>query len=49
MLPHGIGMEELKRRIVIQCLDRHDGNQTLAARELGVNQKTIYNWLRKSK
>ena len=47
MLPHGITLEDARKRIVTQCLDRHDGNRTRTARELGINVKTLYNWMQK--
>ena len=36
-----------KREQLHEVLARHNGNKILAARELGVTRKTIYNWLNK--
>jgi DNA-binding NtrC family response regulator len=35
-----------KRDRLDEVLQRHDGNKTAAARELGVTRKTIHKWLR---
>lgn len=38
-------LDEVKRRAVLDALARHRGNKTLAAAELGVSVKAVYNWL----
>ncbi|HDS1733143.1 sigma 54-interacting transcriptional regulator [Pseudomonas sp. BP8] len=34
-------LEKVERRLLLDCLRRHDGNQTLAARELGLPRRTL--------
>jgi transcriptional regulator with PAS, ATPase and Fis domain len=40
-------MEELETHHLLQTLERHGGNKTTAAAELGISLKTIYNKLNK--
>jgi transcriptional regulator with PAS, ATPase and Fis domain len=35
-----------RRRRLQEVLDRHDGNRSAAARELGVSRKTVHQWLK---
>ena len=35
-------MRPRQRRRIAEVLDRHDGNQTAAARELGVSRVTLW-------
>jgi transcriptional regulator with PAS, ATPase and Fis domain len=35
-----------RRRRLQEVLDRHDGNRSAAARELGVTRKTVHKWLK---
>lgn len=40
-------MEEVRRLVLLECLERHGGNRTHAARELDVDVKTVYLWMKK--
>lgn len=40
-------LDELQRRFVLRILKKHNGHRGLAAEELGISLKTIYNKLRK--
>ena len=39
--PDGVRLEELERDFIIQALERHDGNRTHAARDLGLTRNTL--------
>ncbi|HXV77956.1 MAG TPA: sigma-54 dependent transcriptional regulator [Candidatus Polarisedimenticolaceae bacterium] len=39
--PGGVRLEELERDLLRQALERHDGNRTKAARELGLTRNTL--------
>ncbi len=43
----GITLDEIKRHAVIGALQRHGGNKMRAAKELGINVKTLYNLMRR--
>ncbi len=48
VIPSGpMTMEEVETRHLLETLDRHGGNKTTAAAELGISLKTIYNKLNK--
>jgi two-component system NtrC family response regulator len=38
-----ISLRDLEMHAIYQALDRHEGNKALAAEELGVSLKTLYN------
>jgi transcriptional regulator with PAS, ATPase and Fis domain len=38
-------LDTIKRRAVLDALDRHGGNKPAAAAELGISLKTVYNIL----
>ncbi|HPM80805.1 MAG TPA: sigma-54 dependent transcriptional regulator [Candidatus Anammoximicrobium sp.] len=40
-----VSLRDLEMHAILQSLDRHDGNKTVAAEELGVSLKTLYNKL----
>ena len=40
-----ITLRELEMHAIHDALDRHDGNKTAAAEELGISLKTLYNKL----
>jgi two-component system NtrC family response regulator len=40
-----ISLRDLEMQAIHQALDRHDGNKAIAAEELGVSLKTLYNKL----
>ncbi|WLD57885.1 sigma-54 dependent transcriptional regulator [Salinispirillum sp. LH 10-3-1] len=46
-LPPGLTLEALERRYVLECLERHHGNRTATAQQLGVSAKTLYNKLQR--
>jgi DNA-binding NtrC family response regulator len=46
VLPVGITAAEAERRLIFETLDAVGGNRTEAARQLGLDPKTIYNKLR---
>lgn len=35
-------LAEIERETIQECLDRHDGNVSEAARELGISRVTVY-------
>jgi two-component system response regulator AtoC len=37
----GIDLEEIEREILVQALERHDWNQTRAAKYLNISRKTL--------
>jgi len=39
--PQGVRLEDLERELIRQALERHDGNRTRAARELGLTRNTL--------
>jgi len=41
----GMTIYDMEREMIFQALDRHDGNKTRAARELGISLKTLHNKL----
>jgi DNA-binding NtrC family response regulator len=47
--PHGLDLEEVERSLVIQALDRTQGNQTRAAKLLGLNRDQIHYRIEKFK
>jgi DNA-binding NtrC family response regulator len=48
VIPNGpMTMEEVETRHLLETLERHGGNKTTAAAELGISLKTIYNKLNK--
>ncbi|MCB1956204.1 MAG: sigma-54-dependent Fis family transcriptional regulator [Rhodocyclaceae bacterium] len=47
-LPAGGDLRATERRLVRECLDRHDGNVSAAARELGITRTTLYRKLRQT-
>ena len=40
-----VSLRDLEMHAILQSLDRHDGNKSVAAEELGVSLKTLYNKL----
>jgi Fis family transcriptional regulator len=44
-LRHDEVLREIKRRLIINVLTRHGGNQTHAARELGIHRNTLERWI----
>jgi two-component system NtrC family response regulator len=40
-----MSLRDLEMHAILQSLDRHDGNKAVAAEELGVSLKTLYNKL----
>jgi two-component system NtrC family response regulator len=40
-----VSLRDLEMHAILQSLDRHDGNKAVAAEELGVSLKTLYNKL----
>ncbi len=40
-------LRDAEREMIMQTLDRHDGNKTRAAAELGISVKTLYNKLKR--
>lgn len=47
--PHGLDLEQVERSLVIQALDRTQGNQTRAAKLLGLNRDQIHYRIEKFK
>jgi transcriptional regulator with GAF, ATPase, and Fis domain len=47
VLPLADAKEEFQRRYITQILERNGGNRTKAARELGVDPRTIFRFLEK--
>ena len=37
----GISLEEIEKEIIVQALEKHQGNQTRAARYLNISRKTL--------
>jgi two-component system NtrC family response regulator len=37
----GISLEEVEKEIIVQALEKHQGNQTRAARYLDISRKTL--------
>jgi two-component system NtrC family response regulator len=46
--PIGLTLREMEQRMIEAALERHHGNKTAAAQELGVSIKTLYNKLNAS-
>jgi transcriptional regulator with GAF, ATPase, and Fis domain len=40
-LPAGLSLEEAERRYALACVERHDGNRSAAARELGIGRNKL--------
>ncbi len=47
VLPLARAREEFQRRYIEQILERNGGNRTRAARELGVDPRTVFRFLEK--
>ncbi len=47
VLPLADAREEFQRRYIVQILERNGGNRTRAARELGVDPRTVFRFLEK--
>jgi len=47
VIPYGTTLEKMKETVFRECLVRNKGNRTKTAAELGVNLKTLYNYLKK--
>lgn len=45
-LPPGSTLAAMERRLVLDALERHHGNRTAAARELGINPSTLFRKLK---
>lgn len=45
-VPGGLNLREMERRLILAALERHKGNRTRAARELGIDPSTLYRKLR---
>lgn len=45
-LPVGRTLDDVERNIIIATLRYHNGNKTIAAKELGISLKTLYNRLK---
>jgi transcriptional regulator with GAF, ATPase, and Fis domain len=39
--PEGVNLEEVERQLLMQALERSDGNQTHAAQLLGINRDQV--------
>lgn len=40
-------LEEMEQRMITRALDRHQGNHSAAAKQLGISRQTLYNKLKK--
>src|SRR6185295_7154115 len=49
IMPLEKAKEEFQRRYVLEALERNNGNRTQTARDLGVDPRTIFRYLRKSR
>ncbi|MFP8968529.1 sigma-54 interaction domain-containing protein [Pokkaliibacter sp. CJK22405] len=47
VIPADAGLEEMERQVILQTLERFEGNKTRAAEQLGISIKTLYNKLEK--
>jgi transcriptional regulator of acetoin/glycerol metabolism len=43
----GLTLKEIGKRALIDTLKANDGNKAMAARQLGISEKSIYNKLRR--
>ena len=43
----GLTLKEIEKRVLIETLQANDGNKAMAARQLGISEKSIYNKLRR--
>ena len=43
----GLTLKEIEKRVLVATLESQNGNKAMAARKLGVSEKTIYNKLRR--
>jgi DNA-binding NtrC family response regulator len=41
-----LSLKELEREHILKALDRHDGNRKLAAKALGIGERTLYRKLK---
>jgi two-component system response regulator AtoC len=46
IVPAGTALADAERELILASLARHDGNKKIAAEELGISLKTLYNRLR---
>lgn len=44
--PGGLSLREMERRMILAALERHGGNRSRAARELGIDPSTLYRKLK---
>ncbi|MGQ9633386.1 MAG: sigma-54 interaction domain-containing protein [Bryobacteraceae bacterium] len=44
--PGGLSLREMERRMIVAALERHGGNRSRAARELGIDPSTLYRKLK---
>jgi DNA-binding NtrC family response regulator len=43
----GLTLKEIEKRALLETLEAHNGNKAMAARQLGISEKSIYNKLRR--
>ena len=46
-LPQGLTLEELERNAILAALEKHSGNLSLAAAELGITRQSLYRRMEK--
>lgn len=47
VLEKNVTLKELQRRHILSVLERHEGNQAKAAKELGIGRNTLWRWLKR--
>jgi len=41
-------LEEMEKQMILNALEKHDGNYSAAADQLGVSRQTLYNKLKRT-
>lgn len=45
--PQTLSLQKISKEVIMKALEMHDGNRKLAAKEVGISERTLYRWIDK--
>lgn len=45
--PRTLSLQKISKEVIMKALEMHDGNRKLAAKEVGISERTLYRWIDK--
>lgn len=43
--PQTLSLQKINEDVIVKALEKYDGNRKLAAREVGISERTLYRWI----